>query len=483
MTVIQPNSVSGINSITVQNGNSLAIHKSDGSLIRTITGVSGITTFATVSVGNGTTDFAQGGGINIGLGASISNGSGNVLTFGTNGDDRAHINSTGQFLIGGTSSVAGWGQANRFQVQGTDWSTSGVTIAKLGGNSNSPNLVFTASRGTSVGTVVQDDDKLGYITFTGDDGTDVTSNAAKITCEVDGTPGSNDLPGRLVFGTTADGAATSTERLRITSAGIVGINETDPTGKLTVTNDPQGFPLDSAQPSATVLIKHGTSGSNRRWIGIGASLTGAWIQSSSPGGTGLAAPLWINKGGGDVTLGNSKFVVQHSGGKVGVGTDSIGGLLEVYNATSKINTITIRTGAQANGYAGLAFASNQTSSREKAAIYFQETSAGAHHKGDIVFAVDNAGGDAGQVATGDEKVRITSSGTVQPGADATQDLGSISKRWANIYSADLQLSNEGSQNDVDGSWGTYTIQEGESDLFLINRRNGKKYKFNLTEVS
>ena len=303
MTVIQPNSVSGINSITVQNGNSLAIHKSDGSLIRTITGVSGITTFATVSVGNGTTDFAQGGGINIGLGASISNGSGNVLTFGTNGDDRAHINSTGQFLIGGTSSVAGWGQANRFQVQGTDWSTSGVTIAKLGGNSNSPNLVFTASRGTSVGTVVQDDDKLGYITFTGDDGTDVTSNAAKITCEVDGTPGSNDLPGRLVFGTTADGAATSTERLRITSAGIVGINETDPTGKLTVTNDPQGFPLDSAQPSATVLIKHGTSGSNRRWIGIGASLTGAWIQSSSPGGTGLAAPLCLNPSGGNIIIG------------------------------------------------------------------------------------------------------------------------------------------------------------------------------------
>ena len=48
---------------------------------------------------------------------------------------------------------------------------------------------------------------------------------------------------------------------------------------------------------------------------------------------------------------------------------------------------------------------------------------------------------------------------------------------------DLQLSNEGSKNDVDGTWGNYTIQEGESDLFLINKRNGKKYKFNLTEVS
>ena len=70
-----------------------------------------------------------------------------------------------------------------------------------------------------------------------------------------------------------------------------------------------------------------------------------------------------------------------------------------------------------------------------------------------------------------------------PDADNDQDLGSSSKRWANIYTADLQLSNEGSTNDVDGTWGQYIIQEGEDDLFLINRRNGKKYKFMLEEVS
>jgi len=82
-----------------------------------------------------------------------------------------------------------------------------------------------------------------------------------------------------------------------------------------------------------------------------------------------------------------------------------------------------------------------------------------------------------------ERLRITSSGTVQPGADATQNLGASNMRWANVYTNDLNLSNEGSSNDVDGTWGKYTIQEGESDLFLINKRNGKKYKFNLTEVS
>ena len=63
------------------------------------------------------------------------------------------------------------------------------------------------------------------------------------------------------------------------------------------------------------------------------------------------------------------------------------------------------------------------------------------------------------------------------------DIGSSGNRVRNIYTNDLNLSNEGSSNDVDGTWGNWTIQEGESDLFLKNNRSGKKYKFNLTEVS
>ena len=46
----------------------------------------------------------------------------------------------------------------------------------------------------------------------------------------------------------------------------------------------------------------------------------------------------------------------------------------------------------------------------------------------------------------------------------------------------MHYSNKGDKNSVDGTWGSYTIQEGENDLFLLNNRNGKKYKFNLTEV-
>ena len=91
--------------------------------------------------------------------------------------------------------------------------------------------------------------------------------------------------------------------------------------------------------------------------------------------------------------------------------------------------------------------------------------------------------ETASAGTVSDRLFIEADGTVRPGADATQDLGSASARWANIYSADLQLSNEGSVNEVDGTWGQYTIQEGEEDLFLINRRSGKKYKFMLQEVN
>ena len=81
------------------------------------------------------------------------------------------------------------------------------------------------------------------------------------------------------------------------------------------------------------------------------------------------------------------------------------------------------------------------------------------------------------------RLQLTSDGHLVPAATNTFDLGTTAKRWRNIYTNDLNLSNEGGSNDVDGTWGSYTIQEGEESLFLINKRNGKKYKFNLTEVS
>ena len=88
--------------------------------------------------------------------------------------------------------------------------------------------------------------------------------------------------------------------------------------------------------------------------------------------------------------------------------------------------------------------------------------------------------------SGQNKIHIDQSGNIVPAVNNDQDIGSSTYRWRNIYMQDLQLSNLAQKdtggNDVDGTWGDYTIQEGESDLFLINNRNGKKYKFMLKEV-
>ena len=70
-------------------------------------------------------------------------------------------------------------------------------------------------------------------------------------------------------------------------------------------------------------------------------------------------------------------------------------------------------------------------------------------------------------------------------SDNTYNLGSTSLRWANLYTNDLHLSNESRKdtggNDVDGTWGDWTLQEGEDKIFMINNRTGKKYSIIMKE--
>ena len=77
---------------------------------------------------------------------------------------------------------------------------------------------------------------------------------------------------------------------------------------------------------------------------------------------------------------------------------------------------------------------------------------------------------------------VTAAGNIIPSAHSTYNLGSNSVRWNNIYTMDMHFSNEGSKNDVDGTWGDWTLQEGDENIFMKNNRTGKRYKINLTEV-
>ena len=82
------------------------------------------------------------------------------------------------------------------------------------------------------------------------------------------------------------------------------------------------------------------------------------------------------------------------------------------------------------------------------------------------------------------RMKVDSSGHLLPNVTNTYDLGSSSLVWRNIYTSDFHMSNEGLDkgNDIDGTKGSWTFQEGEENLYLINNKNGKKYKFNLTEI-
>ena len=149
------------------------------------------------------------------------NHDGDTLKLGTANNVRATIDSSGRILINNAlNKSAGGVSGSLLQVEAVDQSAA-IRVTRNSDSAEGPFLVFSKSRGTSINsnTVVQDDDKLGSIIFAGADGSDHQTDAASIQALVDGTPGSNDMPTRLVFSTTADGASSVTERLSITAGG------------------------------------------------------------------------------------------------------------------------------------------------------------------------------------------------------------------------------------------------------------------------
>ena len=205
MTVIRPNSVTGINSITVQSGNSLAVHKANGELIRTLTSSSGVSTFSTLSVGTATTDNSAAKSINIGLGASISQHVDNSLSFGTGGDERLRITSGGL----------------------------------VGINQNTPTHMLHVDSSNASDSTATAFFKGRIIRFDGA----ASAHSPRLNLSLDGTDKAtillhrtnDDLEIQTLTASPIRFSPNSTERVRITSGGLVGIGTDTPIEELHIT--------------------------------------------------------------------------------------------------------------------------------------------------------------------------------------------------------------------------------------------------------
>ena len=78
-------------------------------------------------------------------------------------------------------------------------------------------------------------------------------------------------------------------------------------------------------------------------------------------------------------------------------------------------------------------------------------------------------------------VVVSAGKTFKPATTNSTDLGTTNERWRNLFVNDAHFSNEGSSNSVDGTWGDWTLQEGENKIFMINNRTGKKYSLKMEE--
>jgi hypothetical protein len=200
---------------------------------------------------------------------------------------------------------------------------------------------------------------------------------------------------------------------------------------------------------------------------------------------------------GTISWSDSMFI--NTSGNVGIGTSNPTGKLHVSGGRAGVISDNsswgqFRVGNTGDGEVGIAYVNGATESD-----FLNDGDPACAYK--VIMGINPYSAGTRNFGIGNDTMLNyhtiwTEAGHQLPRANNTFDLGSASKGFRNIYTNDLNLSNmppEGEDsdgnpytregNEVDGTNGSWTIQEGADDLFLINRRNGKKYKFNLTEVT
>jgi hypothetical protein len=224
-------------------------------------------------------------------------------------DERVRLDSSGRLLVGASNAYT-IGTSSSWSIQAA---TAGISAIRPSNDTNPATLTLAKTRSTSLGSfsIVQNNDSIGIVDFAADDGTDYATSAARITCQVDGTPGANDMPGRLVLSVTLDGASSPTEALRITNDRVVAYNQPDVTSKsaaatLTVAELKTGI-IQYTGAAATLTLPTGTL-TEGGFNGIYTNMTFEWSVINTGSGT-----CTIGAGTGHTIVGSTTVAAGASG--------------------------------------------------------------------------------------------------------------------------------------------------------------------------
>ena len=226
-----------------------------------------------------------------------------ALAFNQGVNERMRIDSSGRLLVGTSSTlggIAGIGDSDQEFISAS--SVASIVCASNGNNAYGGFLLLANSRGGTT-TIVQNDDQLGAVRFGGADGTDLNSTGASITAFVDGTPGANDMPGRLVFSTTADGASSPTERMRITQNGFTKHSNTGT--YLSTTAPYHEFRSDAGSGTVTLNVLNSNAAGNGIQSNLNSDGTAyAFFIGYSTSATTNRIVIWSN---GNVVNTNNSY--------------------------------------------------------------------------------------------------------------------------------------------------------------------------------